>query len=251
LEEDNILLFWDHVPRMPWQTEDYYRNQHVQLRPAAYDRMHCNMWLESAEQFITQEMWDVSCRGEAQQTKSTYALDGSKNSDCTALVGAVRQNDIVRTTDVHIWRPERGEEVNQDEVMKVILDLHGRKLIRLPLYYDPYQLVKLAQDLRAKGIRCQEFSQAGERTRADVSLYKLYKEGKIINFPHQELRQHVLAAAVKYYGDDELRIVKPNVGEENERKVDAAVAQSMAAYKACTVSGSGGWATSGSKIEEE
>jgi phage terminase large subunit-like protein len=198
-------------------------------------------------------MWDASCRGEHKSTAATYALDGSMHSDCTALVGCVRIDGVIHCVDVHIWEPDgSGKEVDQNKVMNTIRDLHRRKLLRQPLYYDPYQLVKLAQDLRAEGIRCQEFSQGAERIKADTSLYKLYQEGGIVNYAHPGLRSHILSAAVRSYGDEEIRIIKPEIKEEGvgrvvgklDRKVDAAVAQSMAAYKAYTKS-DGGWAMSG------
>lgn len=249
LEDASILVFWDHTPRMPWQTPEYYRDQRLHLRPEAYKRLHENRWLEASGKFITEEMWKASCRQDGpMQVRATYALDGSKNSDCTALVGCVRDGKVVHTTDVYIWEPKDGKEVDQNEVMQTIVDLHKKGLINPPLWYDPYQLVKMAQDLRKLGIPCAEFKQGVDRIKSDTTLYKLYDKGSIINWNHPGLRQHVLAASAELVGKDEeeYRIVKPSEGgmEESYTKVDACVAQSMAAYKAY-LARSGGWAQSG------
>ena len=49
LQEDKMLVFWDHSHRMPWQTPMYYRSQEAQLRPSSYRRLHGNDWQESIE----------------------------------------------------------------------------------------------------------------------------------------------------------------------------------------------------------
>jgi hypothetical protein len=87
----------------------------------------------------------------------------------------------------------------------------------------------------------------------------LYRDGKIINPASAILRQHALAATAKESGEKlkimkdveeerAIRIVKPDEatsgGDESLRKVDAVVAQSMAAYIAWH-KGAGGWGASG------
>jgi hypothetical protein len=38
--EARLLAYWDHRPRMPWQTADYYESQRRTLRPATFERLH-------------------------------------------------------------------------------------------------------------------------------------------------------------------------------------------------------------------
>lgn len=258
--DERMLVYWSHEPRMPWQTEAYYRDQRMNSRYSSYIRLHENRWVEAAGDFITIEMWENSLRGEKpDRIRATYALDASKNSDCTVLVGSTKPKgtDVIQTTDVHVWEPEDGNEVQYHDVMKVILDLYFvKKVLRPPLWYDPYQCVKLAQDLRQKGVPCQEFRQGIERIKADTTLYKLYKEGKIINYSHPELRNHVLNAKAKTYDGQKVRIIKPGdeVDERSEDAeeatqfkkvhVDLCVAQSMSAFKAYTRGGEG-WSGEG------
>lgn len=258
--DERMLVYWSHTPRMPWQTEAYYKDQRMNSRYSSYIRLHENRWVEAAGDFITVEMWESSLRGiKPERMRATYALDASKNSDCTALVGCVKPKhaDTIQTTDVHIWEPENGQEVDYTDVMNTILDLYlVKKVLRPPLWYDPYQCVKLAQDLRAKGVPCQEFRQGADRVKADTTLYKLYKEGKMVNYFHPELRSHVLNAKAKTYEGQRVRIIKsgdeiddrPEDAEEatqfKRMQVDAAVAQSMAAYKAY-IRGGEGWSGAG------
>lgn len=237
--------------------------QRSSVRPSAYLRLHENRWVDSDEKFITEEMWRNSLRDIFPDSYdfSTYALDGSINDDCTALVGckADKKRRLVFTTDVHIWEPRDGLEIDQDEVMKVILNLYKTKMLRPPLYYDKAQVVKLVQDLRRLGVPCREFKQGEARILADTFLYKLYNKGEIVNPYDALLRQHILAASAKSLADNKVRIIKPGelVGSNDSsddsrllRKVDAAVSQSMAAYMAYTKS-SGGWGNSTTGLQED
>lgn len=253
----HILVFWDHEHRMPWQDADYYEKQKDTVgRASAFKRLHGNWWVESSDKFITYDMWARSVRTEIRKSKAIYALDASKNNASTALVGCVKKGDIVYTTDCDIWIAEVGREIDFKLVEETIYLKWKRGLIQPPLYYDPYQCVKLAQDLRRRGVPCEEFKQQQDRIKADTSLYKLYKDGKIINPDNSLLRAQIQGAAAKVYEDDRIRIIKPQSGspeddlniEENEDRkamgtiiyADAVIAQSMAAYKAY-LRKSGGW----------
>lgn len=257
--DERMLVYWSHSPRMPWQTPAYYIDQRVNMRYSSYIRLHENRWVEAAGDFITHEMWEDSLRYEKPaNVRATYALDSSKNGDCTALVGCAKRKDTetVYTTDVHVWTPEDGQEVDYNDIMNTIVALHRSNKLRPPLWYDPYQCVKLAQDLRAKGVPCREFNQANDRVKADTTLYKLYKDRNIINFLHPELRRHILNSKAKNYPDQKVRIIKPEdeIDDRSEddktavlyrqMQVDLAVAQSMAAYKAYTRPG-GAWGAKG------
>lgn len=268
--DESVLVYWSHDHKMPWQTEAYYKAQRSDLRYTSYIRLHENRWVEAAGDFITIEMWDNSVRSEQpDRWKATYALDSSKNGDCTALVGCVQVKNpdgqdsrAVQTVDVHIWEPKElstgsgKPEIDYNKIMNTIVELYKAGRLRPPLWYDPYQCVKLAQDLRAKGVPCREFEQGQGRIKSDTFLYKLYKEGKIINYSHTELRKHVINAKEKAYEGEKCRIVKPeddidDRSDDSEEAtqfkrvhVDAAVAQSMAAWKAYQLK-DGGWGTSG------
>jgi hypothetical protein len=54
-----LFVYWDHEPRMPWQTEAYYASQKKTLRPGTYLRLHENKWASAEETFITHELWDL------------------------------------------------------------------------------------------------------------------------------------------------------------------------------------------------
>ena len=243
---DNSFIFWDHMPRMPWQDEQYYREQESDLRPSAFRRLHQNWWVESEDNFITEMMWRASIIDPSTEPfKAIYALDASKNNACTALIGCRREGDrVVTSPESYIWEVKNGE-TNFGEIEKAVISLYRRKLLQPPLYYDPYQCVMLAQRLREKGIPCKEFTQGQKRVTSDTFLYKMYQAGLMRNPVMPKLREHLLGSVIKTLEDDKLRIIKPTESEESSKTfVDGAVAQSMAAHQAYTKR-SGGWGQSG------
>ena len=56
--EARLFAYWDHEPRMPWQTEAYYASQKRVLRPGTYLRLHENKWASAEEIFISGSLWD-------------------------------------------------------------------------------------------------------------------------------------------------------------------------------------------------
>jgi hypothetical protein len=56
--EARVFCYWNHEPRMPWQTESYYEAQRRTLRPGTYLRLHENRWTVAEQTFITSELWD-------------------------------------------------------------------------------------------------------------------------------------------------------------------------------------------------
>jgi phage terminase large subunit-like protein len=95
--------------------------------------------------------------------------------------------------------------------------------------YDPYQLHKMATDLRKEGLGWfKEFSQGKDRLVADKQFYDLVMSRRIAHGNDPTMRQHVQNAAAKTEGDARhLRFVK----KADRLKIDALVAASMAAFQ--------------------
>lgn len=54
-----LFMYWDHEPRMPWQTPEYYEEQRQSLRPNAYLRLHENRWVSGENSFVDMDWWDA------------------------------------------------------------------------------------------------------------------------------------------------------------------------------------------------
>jgi hypothetical protein len=76
--EARIFAYWDHEPRMPWQTASYYESQRRTLRPGTYQRLHENQWTTAESIFITAELWDSCVTGSAPYMAGMTGMVGSQ-----------------------------------------------------------------------------------------------------------------------------------------------------------------------------
>ena len=53
-----MLTYWDHEPRMAWQTQEYYDSQRRTLLPGTYLRLHQNQWVSSENSFTDEKTYD-------------------------------------------------------------------------------------------------------------------------------------------------------------------------------------------------
>ena len=234
----NARLFslWMTKPSLPWQTKEYYAQEEASLTPEEYDRVHGNEWSTSSNPFVQYEWWET-CAGDVPKTNSVIvALDAAVSDDCFGMVvvsshtkrdgkEAIRQ---VAVQDVHVLEPPLNGKIDYDDAREVLKAWSARWRI-IAVVYDPHQL----HDFATRGkkeikLNFQEFSQGTERLLADKGLYDLIRDGHIVHKNHEDLNEHIKNAARKEQGDSKLRIIK----KHSTRKIDAAVALSMAAHAA-------------------
>lgn len=240
---EGLFVFWDHELRMPWHRSDrgqlFIREQQADLRETTFIRLWENRWQPSEGQFIPPEWFKASLRlPNRRAVPMVLAADASQRNDTTSLVGIERvlvpilgkASERYRTAMVKVWNPG-GKDIDLEETLAAEVEsLYNAGLMFGPLWYDPFQMHQVAMNLRKKGIPCAEFPQGNERLLADSFLYKQYKQGKIDNYPDPDLAAHIQAAKAKEYDNEQMRIIKGTVSGSG--KVDAAVAQSMAVWKA-------------------
>lgn len=240
---EGTFVFWDHERRMPWQRgtigDQYYGAMKKDLRPSAYVRLCENRWQKSESKFIPETWWTRSVR-RAERTVDgramVVALDASQRHDTSSCVGVFPRefgSETYETGFVSVHDPH-GRDIDIDETLAAdVIGLWNQGLIIPPVWYDPYQMHQVAINLRKLGIPCEEFKQGPERTRADSFLWRLYRDGEIVNYDHPDLKEHVSKAKARELENEQVRIVKGTTSDAG--KVDACVAQAMAAYKASQI----------------
>lgn len=249
LTEAKMVVYWSHVPRMPWQTDEYYSQQRRDLRPNAYARLHENRWVESTDVFITAEMWDILgfCEtldtGHGDRRPIVLGADAGIHNDYAALVAATWNEernapDIVYTW---VWEPIKveGEDkpsIDLSKTIGVVIDeLLGNDEQRVVgVYYDAYQLHSIMTDLKNKYDKTrtkhliEDVNQNTGRLLSDGYFYQVITEKTLRHNRDVTLREHVLNAVAKTVGEKGVRLDK----EKSAKKIDAAVAGSMAVYGA-------------------
>lgn len=227
-----LYCYWDHKPRMVWQTKEYYQEQRESLRPNTYLRLHENIWTTSTETFVDLEDWD-SCidknRTLLLPTKSvplSVGIDASVKWDSSAIVGCYYDKSAQKIVLAfhRIWQPSPKEPLDLEETLEsYILELKNNYWIG-SVYYDPYQFHRSATTLNKKGLRMIEYPQTtGNLTSMSQNLYELIKHNNIILYPDEQMRK-AASQAVAIETSRGWRIAK----EKAAHKIDVIVALAMA-----------------------
>jgi phage terminase large subunit-like protein len=231
---DDLLMFWSHTARQPWQTDAYYAEQERLLRPNTFRRLHRNEWTIAESAFITPELWDPCVEAERRPMLTSNDLpvfggiDGSVSGDTAATAFVAWQNDKLVLVRHCIWRPSKADPLDIERTIEADLrETHQRFRLQRVLA-DPYQLHRSVTTLKAAGIAVEGFAQTQANTsRMGGVLFELLKTGSLLLYPDAELRQQALntAAVESPFG---FRIAK----QTGARKIDAIAALAMACVAA-------------------
>jgi phage terminase large subunit-like protein len=247
-ENKRMFTYWDHEPRLPWQTPEYYEEQMSSLRPAAYLRLHMNQWVTSHEAFIPIEWYDEAAKSyEAPATLWTdhplryypiyVAVDAGIKRDSTALVGVGYdgKRGKVGLAFHYIWTPTKDSQVDLDATVEAkLLELYNKFNI-VSVVYDPTHLLQTMLRLKQKGIPTREFPQnVTMMTAASQLLYDLFKNKHFEAYYDEELRRHIQMAVAETNARG-FRIVKSKVSKRHF--IDGAIATAMASFEAVNSGG--------------
>ena len=232
--EARIFCYWDHEPRMPWQTQEYYDSQRRMLRPATYQRLHQNMWTSGESRFIDPELWDqcVAPIREDPTGDLFVGIDASVSHDSTALVAlkyAPDSDDLVLAT-YRIWQPSKDQPMDFEATIEFFLRrLQGSNARVERALCDPFQLHRTMGILQQAGIFVEPFPQTlPNLTLATESLLSRLSNRRLqVYAGAHNLRRHVLNASSTETSRG-LRLSK----EKQSLKIDGAVALSFAVVAA-------------------
>jgi hypothetical protein len=169
-------------------------------------------------------------------TSVVLAMDAGESSDtfATLLVSAHPSRErVLAVRYVRVYVPKR-EVLDFDAIEEDIRDLCKRYAVR-EIVYDPMLLGQMMRRLATPGRKVhtplQSFPQGAQRLEADRLLFDLILQRRITHNGDKDLRAHLENADRKLERDGRtLRIIK----RSHALKIDAAVALSMAVYRAST-----------------
>lgn len=238
-----MFCMWNTRPRLPWQTPEYYASEVTGLQDDnEFNRIHRNLWISSVDAFITEIAWNA-CLDPAlppvdPRAPMVIAMDAAVSNDTFAMVGSQRHPTIPdhsRVSFVKVWHapaqgkidfqgtPEhRGPELELDWLMENFNIVEAT--------YDPMQLEDMAGRVNKKNrVWMKPFEQTQKRLISDSALQKRVLNRMIHHSGERDLKEHILNADAQKEVKEErtIRIVKKNPN----RKIDAAVALSMADYE--------------------
>jgi len=227
----------------PEEAAAYYTEQAASLRPATFTRMHSNERTTGEGAFLPPGAWDA-CYSDLVKAGTDHVLvlgaDASTTRDTTSLIGCYnnRETDTVDVELVRIWKPQKSDlrggkpTVDLDETIGAeVLRLKKAGVVQA-VYADPYQLHTLILTWQKAGINVAEVAQNAGRIEADQSLYDAVISRTIRHYGDPSLNEH-LRNATALETPRGFRLAK----EKMSRKIDAAVALSMAHYGARSLAG--------------
>lgn len=235
-KEARLFVYWDHEPRMPWQTERYYRTQKRTLRPGTYLRLHENRWATAEERFITAELWEPCVDRSLSPMLSNFehplfvGVDAGIKHDSSAVV-AVRWDEKAEKlvlANHRIWKPTPKEPLNLEETIEAYLRELCARYSVVEILADPFQMHRSIMTLQAAGLPIREFPQTmGNTTSMGQAVFDLLNGKNIKLYPAEDLRTHAMNT-VAIESSRGWRIAK----EKARSKIDAIVALSMACVAA-------------------
>lgn len=261
------FTLWNTIPRLPWQTVEYYNQERGTLSDTEFDRVHRNQWVSPKSVFVPPGWVDACYKSLDAMPKFdpddplVGALDAGTTSDNFGILLVSIHNQyekVERERDAETTNQQTGDgerlrrRVIPRFVKKFVPPSDGKLDFREPeqyiremaerynvalWIYDPYQLHNLCTTLDRDGVGYFEVmsqNYGGLRAKADKQLYDIIKNGDLWLLEGDpdiaDLAQHIKNAAKKREGEG-IRIQKRS-DNELAPKIDLAVCLSMATYGA-------------------
>jgi phage terminase large subunit-like protein len=229
---EGLLCFWSHVPIASWQTEAWIEEMRRSLRPNQFLRMIENRFVSGTETFVALEAWDACCTGRQVAADANMpvwaAVDASTKRDSTAIAVSTWDKAIkkVRLVSHRIFMPTSDDPIDFESMVEdTLLGIKARYRLRA-VYYDPLQMVSVAQRLSRQGIKMVEWPQTvGNITTASQCLYDLIQGQGLVAYPDTAIRTAISRAVAKETTRG-WKITK----EKTSAKIDIVVALAMAAH---------------------
>jgi len=225
----------------PEEAEAYYTEQRQTLRPNTFDRMHANQRTAAESAFLPEGAWqrvesnEVHPLRPGERTRLVIGVDASTTRDNTALVGVEfkPKTGVTEVRLVRVWKPQKGllrfgkPTIDLEETLGAeVLRMHKEGQLSA-VVADPYQLHSLIVKWEKAGIKVIELAQNAGRVESDQALYDAIVSGSLLHYGDPVLTENV-RNAVAVETPRGLRLAK----EKTSKKIDAAVALSMAHWGA-------------------
>lgn len=243
-ERAGLFCYWDHEPRMVWQTPEYYAAQAATMPESEFRRVHRNEWASALDEAIPIDRWDQLAEGLGPVGKKEpiiLGVDLSVSGDYSALVVVSKHpqdKTKVAIRGVYVWEPPAGKKIDYSTTIMPAI----RRWVRnqdgsmnynvVCVTYDEYQAHLMSIELTNElGVWWEQFSQGKGtpqhpgRPVADKMFFDLVMSGRLSHDGNVILRQHIHNAAAKTTDEGRyMRFVK----KREDAKIDALVAASMA-----------------------
>jgi phage terminase large subunit-like protein len=234
----DLFVYWDHEPRMPWQTPEYYESQRADLRTNTFLRLHENRWVSNESSLFDMEEWDACTDPEHRPPLPNKGIrlfvgcDASTKKDRSAVVSVYRSGNLIHLGPFRTWQPTKDTPMDLEATMETYIRELGKGYTVVECRYDPWQLHRSATTLKKAGIKMIEFPQTvSNLTDIGQAVYDAVKHRSLKLYSDTELRREAAFAVAKETARG-IQIIKLKRGH----KIDAIVALATSVCAASSVS---------------
>jgi phage terminase large subunit-like protein len=204
------------------------------LRPNAYARMITNEFVSSESTFVDLAAWDACVQPALTPTLQRLpvwvGVDASVKRDSTALVAVTfnKKTQCVRLVQHRVFTPSVVDPIDFEATVEAtLLDWRKRFVLR-KVWFDPFQMVSVAQRLAKAHIQVEEYPQTVPNlTAATSNLFDLIQARQLMLYPDAAMRL-AISRAIVHESSRGWRLDKL----KQNHKIDVIVALSMAALAA-------------------
>lgn len=231
------FVFWSHVCRQPWQTEEWLDSQRKSLRPAEFNRMIECLFVEGVGNFCEPDEWGALIysehkplpKGSGNAVYVGLDLATSAGGDDCALVGVYAEEGRVKLAFHQVWKGvERKSKLKLKSTVYPYLVQVKSDYNLQGVWFDPYQALSLAEDLRKVGIACIEVPQThSSRGPKDTALSEMIANRELVLYPHPDIENAPAGANAKELGNNMIFLKKAG-----RLKIDFLIALSNVANEA-------------------
>ena len=202
-------------------------------REPAFRRFHLNQRVNAAGSWLPPGVWDALSTGDPVPagTEVVLSVDGSYNSDSTALVVATVSSSP-HFDVLGCWEPPEGAEdwtVPLHDVMDAIRQACKRFRV-LEIVFDPFRFALVMQTLESERLPVVSFPWSPARvTPATTDLYRAVIAGELTHSGDVRLSRHVANAVVR---EDSKGIRLDKAKRGSRARIDLAAAMLQAHSRA-------------------
>lgn len=230
----DLFVYWDHFPRMPWQTPEYYESQRADLRLNTFLRLHRNEWASNESNLFEMDQWDSCILPDYRAPLPNKSLrlyaaaDASVKKDSSAVVSVFREGNQIFLGPFRIWQPTKAQPMDLELTMESYIKELARDFSLAECRYDPYQLHRSATTLKKEGVQMLEWPQTvPNMTDCGQALFDAVNHRTLVLYADEAMRKQASFAVGKETPRG-MRIVK----EKASHKIDVIVALAMAVHSA-------------------
>lgn len=222
---------WPHSRRLPWQTDQYYREQEATLSPLEFRRIHHNLWIEGSAESLP-VAWLEACivpdpPAGAPDDLVVVGLDAGVTRSSFALAAVARSGDQLIVRDLRVWDP-RGATLDFVAIEKELIEII-EALQPVEVAYDPYQLLEMMQRIAQGYIAFTNPYPQNSRAVADSLLVQLIRSRRLA------VPESLASILRGHYNNTAMTSVRSGirfVPVSQGRHIDLMVALAMACHRA-------------------